>query len=330
MKRWTNRRVAIAAIGVGVVAGALCWLAYRLPPPSTSDLDQLLLAARALFRGENPYAAVAGRQFYPLFYPLPAVLIAAPFALLPNQLAHAAWAAVSAAALAVAAIRWGRGLPPVLLSASFLNAVVLGQWSPLLTAGLVIPSIGALWVAKPSVGAALLVARPTRVAIFGGGAILLASLAAWPSWPKEWLHTLAWSAHRPPVLRPGGAILLLALLRWRTPEGRLVAALACVPQTVGFYETVPLFLVARTRYQGYLLAALSYVAAFSSVLVFPRAPGMTLEAVLDRRWPLLLLFSYIPALILLLAPQGLGPGAGSPPTEPGVETDTRAGQGTNQ
>jgi hypothetical protein len=124
--------------------------------------------------------------------------------------------------------------------------------------------------------------------------------------------------------------LLLALLRWRTPEGRLVAALACVPQTVGFYETVPLFLVARTRYQGYLLAALSYVAAFSSVLVFPRAPGMTLEAVLDRRWPLLLLFSYIPALILLLAPQGLGPGAGSPPTEPGVETDTRAGQGTNQ
>ena len=46
-----------------------------------------------------------------------------------------------------------------------------------------------------------------------------------------------------PVTLPGGALVLLAGLRWRRPEARLLLAMACLPHTVAFYEAVPLFLV---------------------------------------------------------------------------------------
>ena len=54
--------------------------------------------------------------------------------------------------------------------------------------------------------------------------------------------------------------MLLAILRWRRPEARLLIALACVPQSMLLYETVPLFLVPRTFRESALLVALSYVA----------------------------------------------------------------------
>lgn len=132
-----------AAVAVAGAAGAICWLSFQLPPASSSDFDQLHIAARALLAGTDPYAAVlASRQAFPLLYPLPAVPVAVPFAWLPLGLARALWAALGAGALTLAAQRYGRGLPVALLSAPFLNAVVLGQWSPLLTAAAVFPLLG--------------------------------------------------------------------------------------------------------------------------------------------------------------------------------------------
>jgi hypothetical protein len=115
----------------------------------------------------------------------------------------------------------------------------------------------------------------------------------------------------PILLRPGGVLLLLALIRWRLPEARLLAALACVPQTVGLYETLPLFLIPRTRWQGYALAGSSYVAAFGQVAAVPRLPGMTLDAVLADRWPFLFVCLYLPALVMVLLPRALEGPAGS-------------------
>jgi hypothetical protein len=119
-------------------------------------------------------------------------------------------------------------------------------------------------------------------------------------------------------MRPGGIILLLALIRWRQAEGRLLAGLACVPQTIGLYESLPLFLIPRTRWQGYALAALSYAAAFGQAMLVPRLPGTTWEAVNAARWPFIFLLLYLPALIILLlprrdqsgAPAGVRPGSG--------------------
>src|SRR5207249_4570115 len=111
---------------------------------------------------------------------------------------------------------------------------------------------GLAWLvrAKPNVGLAIVLAsgsvRALLVATLGGGLLVIASLLVFPGWPAEWLNTL-WTAHHmsPPVARLGGPLLLLALLRWRQPEARLLAVLACVPQTPCFYEALPVLICAR-------------------------------------------------------------------------------------
>ena len=48
------------------------------------------------------------------------------------------------------------------------------------------------------------------------------ALVLFPSWPLDWLAAAAGSPyHLAPIQRPGGFLLLLGLLRWRAPEGRL-------------------------------------------------------------------------------------------------------------
>jgi hypothetical protein len=296
------------AMLAGVVAAVVCWLAFRLPPPTTSDFDQLWVAARALLAGLDPYAVVptTGTHF-PFYYPLPAALVVVPLAGLPLPAARVAWAFLSGAIFAWAALRRGGGLLPALLSASFLNAVVQGQLSPLLTAAVIIPGLNWVWVTKPSIGAAMFAGYPSRRAVIGGLVFIGVAVLVSPSWPLRWLDALRDGSHLiPPVARPGGILLLLALIRWRIPEARLLVGLACVPQTLGLYETLPLFLIARTRWQGYALAALSYLAAFTQVIAAPRVPGMTLEATFDARWPYSLICLYLPALVLLLLRDKVG------------------------
>jgi hypothetical protein len=314
-ERFPLRRWVLASL-VGLAAGVISYLAYKLPPPSSSDFDQLWIAARALATGKDPYAAFPSSGFaFPLFYPLPAVLLALPVAWLPIELARSVWAGFGAAVLTLAAFRYGRGLATGLVSAGFMNAVVLNQWSPMLTAGAVMPWLAITWVAKPSIGLALFLAYPSRRAVGLAAGLGAISLAVFPAWPAHWLSALHGAFQTAPVLQPGGFVLLLALLRWRRPEGRLLAALACVPQTIGLYETVPLFLIPRTRWEGYGMAALSMVAAFGQAWVLRRA-GEPLSVMLLARWPILLVLVYLPALVLVLRfPKG-APQAASPDLDP--------------
>jgi len=297
-------------VAAGFAAGALNWIGHALPPPTGSDIDQLWLAARALAEGRSPYQAVMEAHrgsvlgyplYFSLYYPLPAVLLLLPLAPLSFEVARAVWAGVGVAVFMAAALRYRRGLPQALLSASLLNAVAQGQWSPLLVAAAVLPWFGFAWIAKPTVGAALFAGYPTRAAVWGAGAMVAVSLLAWPSWPGEWLDAVRHADHlRPLVSRPGGGLLLLALLRWKEPEARLLAALACVPQTASLYESLPLFLIPREKSEGYLLAALSYLPALVPALLQPGATSAPLESEIEASWPWLFLSLYLPALLMVL------------------------------
>jgi hypothetical protein len=262
-----------------------------------------------LAEGRSPYQAVLEAHrgsvlgyplYYPLYYPLPAVLLLLPLAPLPFEVARAAWAGVGVAAFTAAALRYRRGLPQALLSAPLLNAVAQGQWSPLLVAATVLPWLGFVWAAKPTIGGALFAGYPSRAATWGAAAMVLLSLLAWPTWPVEWFYAVREADLRPLIARPGGALLLLALLRWREPEARLLIALACVPQTAGLYESLPLFLIPRDKWGGYMLAALSYVPAFQLWVLDPRPPSAPLESVVAATWPVLFLSLYLPALAMVL------------------------------
>jgi hypothetical protein len=294
----------VLVLAAGLISGLVCWLAYRVPPASTSDFELVWVGARALLSGADPYAVVPTTgTHYPLYYPLTAIVVGVPFAALPFPWARVLWAVLSGSAFAWAALRYGRGLPAALLSANFLNAIIQGQWSPLLIAAAILPALSWLLGAKPSIGAALFVAFPTRRALIGGLVLLAITFVVFPTWPGRWADSFRVAVHMSPIRSPGGIILLLALIRWRQPEARLLAALACVPQIIGLYDTLPLFLIPRSRWQGYALAGSSYVAAFGQVAAVPRHPGMTLEAVLAARWPFIFICLYLPALVMVLLPR---------------------------
>lgn len=256
----SRRARILAAIAIGEICAVLAW---AIQYGGRTDWAQIWFGARALMHGISPYDVVGpGRAFewqFPLLYPLPAIVIGVPFALAPLAAAVGLFAGCSAALLAFALTRehWYRLL--LLLSAPFLLAMLSAQWSMLLTAAVLLPPLGFILVAKPTVGAALWLYRPSRWSVLGGTLLVLVSLAARPTWPREWLVTLAHTGHMVvPIMHAGGPLLLLALLRWRRPEARLLIALACVPQTALLYEMVPLMLIPATLGELTLFIALSY------------------------------------------------------------------------
>jgi len=150
-------------------------------------------------------------------------------------------------------------------------------------------------------------ARPSWRAAAGGGLIVAISLAILPSWPADWLHIMRTSLeshYRSPVAGgPGllafGPALLLVLCRWRRPEARLIAVLACVPQVPTFYDQLlVLVLVARTRIESLFLAILSMAAAGYLFLL----PHLTHEQTAAG----VLLTVYLPSAALVLCRPNIG------------------------
>lgn len=104
-------------------------------------------------------------------------------------------------------------------------------------------------------------------------AVLGLSLAVDPVWPSRWLQALSGADHfRPLIARPGGFLVLLALLRFRDPDARLLLALALVPQTGMAYEALPAAVVARTRVQSAFLALTTHVAWYCGRFVHEPDP----------------------------------------------------------
>lgn len=291
-------RIALAIV-LGGLAAAL--VATR-SAAHVSDFDHVLAAARALRAGASPYAAVGpGRAFFwpwGLYYPLPAVLVAWPVSYLPVVAARATFFGLSTALLAFAITRDGFHRLPLFASGAMLAAAGVVQWAPLVTAAALLPWLSALLVVKPNLGAALWLASPSRRAAVGGAVLLLASLAVWPTWVAEWLVALSQNRHmRPPLLSWAGPPLLLALLRWRRPEARLLLLLACVPQTVALYDTLPLFLVPATWLESAALALLTHLAQLTTLRLGPYSSFESFSRVASQVNVALV---FLPCLVMVL------------------------------
>jgi hypothetical protein len=295
------------AIGIGVWLASAMYVGRPGSLGEHSDLDTVLWPARAwLHQGADPYLSgqsyyEGGPDRYPLVYPATAVVTVLPLALLPDPLPLAVWTGLGAAGLAWALTRRGWWGLLAFASSSYYHAYFLGQWSPLVTAGIAAPWAGAVWAGKPTIGAALFAGWPTRRALILGVVVAGLSLALFPAWPREWLAGLGTLPHvESPVLRPGGVLLLLALLRWRVPEARMLAVLALVPHTTVAYETLPLFLIPRRRWE---MAVLSVASVAAYILSNHFAPGDEvhhLATALRGYWPYWLLLMYLPALVMVL------------------------------
>jgi len=292
--------VILIAVVIGACAAFLSWRGGGIV--GRSDFDQLWYGANAILRGVSPYDVVGpGRTFdwpYPLFYPLPGVIAALPFVVLSVTMASVVFSGVSAALLIYALSRDAPYRLAAAASFSFFFAVAVSQWSPLLIAAVLLPGLGFLLVAKPTIGFALWLYRPRWQSAAAGALLLLVSVAVQPSWPSEWLATFRAGDHiGAPITHLGGPLLVLALLRWRRPEARLLVAMACIPHTTLLYEILPLFLIPASWPQSILLAGLTWIAQAADLWF---GPYPTLTDQTRTAAAVSVVLCYLPCLLMVL------------------------------
>lgn len=304
-----RRFVFSSLIGLGATAAFLVsrlLLGNHLGEPAfAGDFFQIWTMLRALHSGVSPY--VAGCPIIPpcadanQYYPVTAGLALWPLGHMTSTGASVTFVGVSAALLAFGITRDGRRRLPLFLSYPFVIAVVAGQWPPLIMAAALIPGAEWLYAAKPQLGMALFAAKPNARSILLGSTFFLASLALSPTWPLEWWRVAAGSPYvRSPILRFAwfAPVLLLAGLRWRTAEGRLLLMLALVPQTPFAYDQLLLWFIPRTEREALNLTWFSW-AMFGAwyLLTYRRHTELV---VLWTFAPYVVLFLFIPCLFMVL------------------------------
>jgi SAM-dependent methyltransferase len=303
----TARRLAVCALlaALGIHFGYF----QATHRPLHSDIAQVWFAARAVLHGQNPYALIGpGRAFEwaaPLFYPLPAALVGLPLAPFPEHVATALFAGVGVGVFAWALTEYGYGPLWALLSVCTYQCVEIAQWAPLLAGAYAIAPLSVILIAKPTVGAAVFAARPSRWAIVGGAVLIVLAFVLQPGWVGAWREALRAASvgagspfpYKAPIAFPGGVLALFALTRWRRPEARLLAVLACVPQTTLPYEGLLLFLIPRGWRQAVTLTALSWaMVIFTREVINPHGLTGTITAY----GPMMTAFLYLPCTIMVM------------------------------
>ena len=291
-----TQRPLFLVLALGCVLGCRLLL-YVWAPDRQTAFDLLYHAAAQLLRGENPYQMAA--QWFP--YPLPAVLLAVPFTAIPLGLARPIFDVLVGWAFVYALWRHrGAFALLALLSGAYLFAMWKGQTTPLMVAASLIPALGFLLAVKPNTSAALWLARPSLIAVLGASAFVFLSLLALPSWPEDWWSALQQEPTQwmPPIFRPFGLVLLLAALRWRLPEGRLLLAIAFIPQSILPYELVSLALIPGTLLEMGIYVAGSWIAVAVAANWMHLGPGIAGWA--PTSWPVTLGTVYLPMLYLVL------------------------------
>jgi hypothetical protein len=256
-------RILIAAI-FAIVAGGVTWRAQYVAHGLGGDHLMLWRAAHIVLDGGDPYQLIRVMSLpalhTPFNYPLPAVGMALPFVWLRQQDAAIAFVTCSAAFLGFAITRDDFSRVPILFSTSFLFAAQLAQTSFLILALALVPESAGLTVMKPNIGLALFAWRPRLRTAWVGGALLIGSVLISPEWPAAWIHLARTSpTHRAPALVGVGALALLAVVRWRRPEARLLVAMTLIPHGLYFYDELPLWLVAASRRESMVLAAAGWL-----------------------------------------------------------------------
>jgi hypothetical protein len=305
-------RVAVS-LALGAWGAFITYFSLIVAPQHLAkDFTWPWRAARVLLERHNPYEVIQATGPYPfnvgLFYPLPAGIVALPFAPLSPAIAGTAFFFVSGTLLAfgLTARRQDLCKLPMFASAPFCMAAVLGQWAPLMTAAALLPAMQFVLVAKPNLGLACWVYRPSIRGAIAAAGFALATLLIIPTWPLDWRHALAAAPrYKGPIMRGAtGVILLLGAARWRRREGRLFLTMSVMPQLSLFYDQLPLWLIPNTVWRSVALSAFSWLAWSRW---YP-SRGLTSSVAAAEPWVFWLIYVPALALVILLPPRDAAEG----------------------
>ena len=306
-------RIAVAVF-VASVATVFTYAEHLRTHGRHGDFGIVWFGARSLLRGVDPYPLVGpGLPFswdWQLYYPATSMVAVLPLGLLPELPATLVFVWISAALLAYALTEHGWDRLWILPSAAFMVAVRAADWSPLYSAAFLMAPVAFILCAKPTLGLAIAGAarslRAIRFAAAGFAVLTAVSLAMLPEWPAEWIHVIRSQQDvAPAVAWVGGPLILLAALRWRMPEGRLLLAMSLVHSTAAWYEALPLLLIGRTKRECQALSLISSVGYIVQG-AFLTSGGFVARS--DTRI-LMMLFCYLPALWVVLRRPGAPSGA---------------------
>jgi hypothetical protein len=288
---------------IGLVAGVFAWAILRRPL-FDGDIEFVWRGARLYSQGINPYGLISlhGVELFgggSLYYPPPTLWTLLPLIWLPSSVAGGVIVALSTATLAFVLLGetpWRMG---VLASGSFVIAASLGQWAPTLSVALLVPGLAWLAVLKPSTGLAVFASRPSMRTACIIAALLTLSVALEPSWPRLYLSGIRNSVqHVSPVTAVWfGPVLLLSLLRWKRPEARLLAVLACVPHMLFFYDELLLLVAVPESRRELLLLRIANILGVLAWLAYCLLRPVPYQLVAR---PFVVATCYVPALILVL------------------------------
>lgn len=278
-------RVAIAA-AIGCAAGLYCWILFSRFQLGAADFQWAIAAARAGVHGQNPYKLPAE------FYPLTAAIFGLPFLKVPAETAAAIFYGCSTGLLAFGLTQNGYHRLLIFLAFPYWACLLTAQWAPLLMSSAFFPIAMASALAKPQIGIPLFLTYPSRKGAIACIALFVLSLVLMPSWPRDWLLKIRHFGDFYPILIFPGPLLLLAMLRFRDEDARLLLITACMPQR-WFYDAFILWLIPKSRREILFTVAISWCPG---VLRWYHAPHSFHQAGL---WAVL--FLYLPILAILLA-----------------------------
>ena len=250
--------------------------------------------ARELLAGRDPYGPACqyyepgtGR-LYPA-NPLTTALLLLPFAPLSQAHTAALVAALSGGLAAFGLLRGGAAWRLLALaSAPAVYALWFAQWAVLLLAVAFLPALLPLALAKPHIGLPVALTRLTWRRALACAAFVLLSLLVLPDWPWRWLAQVGGFNGFVPLLTLPGALLLLALARWRDPDARYVLLCALVPQRA-LYDAPILAAALRTRAEMLVWAGASWLYWPLLLWLGDSQPHVALAVVATAYLPLLAL-----------------------------------------
>ncbi len=275
----------VASVLIGLASGILCklWLAHL--HIGAGDFNWAIWAAQDLLAHRNPY----DRPMQ--LYPLTCSLFGLPFVWMRPENAGGAFYGISSGLMAFGLSRSGFRRFYVFLAYPYWAGLITAQWTPLIVASTFLPFLLPATLAKPQIGLPVLLTKSTWRGLLTCAVVLAISFVLLPRWPWLWMGNFHLYARFIPLLVLPGPLLVLALLRWRSSDARLLFLMAAMPQR-WFYDQLILYVIPKSWREMSITVFLSWAVGVWRWYHIPHSFTQV------GRWSVI--FMYLPLLVVVL------------------------------